>query len=287
MTRRWARVTRVLGAALGLVLTLVTMLCVVSVAREHRRYRVPDVAATISADSATIARGRHLVTAVAACTSCHGADLGGHIVLEQPLLGRFVAANLTRGAGGVGLADTDQDLLRAIRHGVGRDGRPLVLMPSDAYGGLSDEDLAAIVAYVRAAPPVDLELPPTRVGPLGRVLHLLGFRLLPAEHIDHLARASKPVPVVSVAWGRHLATVAGCRGCHGPTLGGDSGPGPDLTDGALAAWTEADFRRALREGLRPDGTILAEPMPWRNYAGLTDEELSALWSYVGAMANLD
>jgi mono/diheme cytochrome c family protein len=283
MRRGWTRAGQMAGLLAGLVLLLVVILNGISLVRQQRKYPISDIELAVTRDSASISRGRHLVTAVAACTSCHGSDLGGMVAFEQPLLGRFVAANLTSGIGGVTRQATDQDLVRAIRHVVGPDGRPLLFMPSDAYQALSDREVAAIIAYLRTIQPIDRRLPPTRVGPLGRVLHVLGFPVIAAEKIDHHARRAAPPARVDVADGRHLATVAGCRGCHGPSLSGGTGPGPNLTGGALATWSEADFRRALREGRRPDGSTLAEPMPWRNYAHLTDEEVAALWRYLRSL----
>lgn len=156
-------------------------------------------------------------------------------------------------------------------------------MPSDAFQALSDDDLAASIAYLRTVAPVDRRLPPTRVGPMGRVLHVLGFPLLPAERIEHTATGTAPAPGATIAYGRHLADVAGCHGCHGPSLEGGQGPGPDLV-GGLGGWTETDFRRALREGRRPNGAVLAGEMPWKFYAGLDDEEIAALWLYVRSIA---
>ena len=82
------------------------------------------------------------------------ADLGGRVLGDNLLMGWLVATNLTRGQGGLGADYTDQDLVRAIRHGVGR-GKSLVFMPSESFQRYSDEDLAAIIAYLRTIPPVD------------------------------------------------------------------------------------------------------------------------------------
>ena len=271
------------GGIIGLALLAVVVLNSVSIARQRRIYRVPATGLDVPSDHASLRRGRHVVTALAACSSCHGPDLGGQVVLDQPLLGRFVAVNLTRGAGGLLRERTNQDLVRAIRHGVGRNGRPLLFMPSDAFQDMSDDDLAAAIAYLRTVTPVDRTLPSMRVGPLGRALHVLGvFPLLPAEKIDHDATGRAPSPGVTIAYGRYLATVAGCRGCHGPSLRGGSGPGPDLV-AALASWTEADFRRALQKGKRPDGSALAEPMPWQSFAHMREAEIAALWRYVASL----
>lgn len=283
MTRWLRRFAVLLGSVAGLTLLAVVALNVVSLVRERRTYHVPALGLEVPTDSAAIRRGRHLVIAAAACTSCHGEDLGGQIVLDRPLLGRFVAANLTRGDGGLPGGRSTPDLVRAIRYGVSRTGRSLRFMPSDAFQALSDDDLAAAIAYLRTVDPVDRRLPPTRVGPMGRVLHVLGFPLLPAERITHAATGTAPAPGATIAYGRHLADIAGCHGCHGPSLEGGPGPGPDLVR-ALSAWTQTDFRRALREGRRPDRSILADEMPWKSFAGLEDEEIAALWLYVRSIA---
>ncbi|MBN8616727.1 MAG: cytochrome c, partial [Deltaproteobacteria bacterium] len=118
--------------------------------------------------AADLARGEHLVRDVLACTSCHGDDLGGGIVSEDGAMGRVVASNLTRGSGGGALTAAQWE--HAIRFGLGRDGRPLVIMPSDQYTAMSAEDLASVIAYLDTVPPVDRELAPTALGPVGRAL---------------------------------------------------------------------------------------------------------------------
>lgn len=276
--KRWLkRLSMGLGLVVGLAVVALAVFTAISVTRQRKTYAIPVERIPIPTDSGAIDRGQHLVNAVSACTSCHGDDMGGGVVLDHPLLGRFVAANLTRLKG-----TRDQDLIHAIRHGVARDGRSLLFMPSDAFQSLSDAELAATIAYLRTLTPVDRALPPSWVGPLGRVLHVLGFPLLPAERIDHRNAGKAPQAGVTLEYGRHLATVSGCHGCHGPTLSGGNGPGPNLV-AAVATWSEADFRRALRQGTRPDGSKLADQMPWKSYAGMTDEELAALWLYVSSL----
>ena len=81
-------------------------------------------------------------------------------------------------------------------------------------------------------------------------------------------------------YGGYLATIGGCRGCHGLALAGDANPdAPDITVGRLASWTEEDFFRALREGLRPDGSAIdPEKMPWVTERPMTDDEIRAVWT---------
>jgi mono/diheme cytochrome c family protein len=192
----------------------------------------------------------------------------------------------------VGREFTDADWIRAIRHGVRRNGQSVLFMPSQEYTGMSDDDLGALVAYLKSLPPVDNPQPASSVGPLGRALFVAGqLPLLPAEMIDHGAtrRASAPSGA-TVENGAYI--VEGCKGCHGAELAGGKIPGtppewppaanitPDRATG-IGAWTEADFVRALRTGRRPDGRELrSEFMPWKNFAHFTDDELAAMWAYL-------
>jgi len=278
--RRWLRrLGLAVGGLVGLSLLLVVALCVISYVRQQRVYTLMIPPLAVRTDSATLERGRHLVTAVGFCTDCHATDLGGKLLGNGFLTVRLAAANLTSGNGGLGANYTDEDLIRAIRHGVGRDGKSLIFMPAEAFQHMSDADLAAMIAYLHTLPPIDRTLPRPRIGPVIRVAHILGFPLLPAEHVDHHATAASLAPSVNVAYGAYLANVSGCTGCHGPQLAGGGGPGPNITRGAIGAWTEADFRHALREGRRPDGSVLRAPMPWPIFSHMTDDEAAALWLY--------
>jgi mono/diheme cytochrome c family protein len=159
-------------------------------------------------------------------------------------------------------------------------------MPSEAYGALTDEDLAALIGYLRTFPPVDREHPRPRVGPVARVLYLTGkFPLLPVELTDHHAPRAPQRPGVTVGYGRYLATVGGCRACHGQALAGDANPdAPDITVGRLGSWSEEDFFRALREGRRPDGRpIDPTKMPWVRSGLMTDDEVRAVWLYLRSL----
>lgn len=284
---------RRLGIGAGGLLTLVAAFVAVIWGLTERRFaRTWDVKPTatlaLASDSATIARGQHLVTAVAKCVDCHGADLGGQTLADDYMMGRLSAGNLTAGKGGIGAAYTDADWIRAVRHGLDRAGKAMVMMPSLEYQRLSDADLSALVSYLKSLPPVDREVPARRLMPLSRAL--LTFGALPpvgAEVIDHakIANVSAPAPGVTPEYGRYLADVGGCTGCHRPSLsGGGMGPGSpparNLTPKELGSWTEADFFRALREGKRPDGTPISEAMPWKASGKMTDDEMKAVWAYI-------
>lgn len=256
----------------------------------RKTYAVAEGDVAIPTDAAAVERGRHIAF-TRACSDCHGPGLGGNTFIDDPALGRIFASNLTRGRGGVGARNSDADWVRAIRNGVGHDGRSLLVMPSYEYHGLSDEDVGALVAYLKTLPPVDREPVESRVGPVGRALYLAGqLPLLPAEMVPHDApRAPAPPAGPTAAYGAYLAP--GCTGCHGPGFSGGPIPGgppgmlpptnitPDVATG-IGSWTEEDFFRALREGKRPDGSALDPSMPWKNIGAMTDDEIRALWAYL-------
>jgi cytochrome c553 len=281
--------------ALGLVSLIILAVAVIFGVSEARMRKTYDVAAVtslnVSKDPAQIARGQHLVTAVTKCTDCHSADLGGKIFIEPGPMGTVSASNLTAGKGGVLASYTDAQLEAAIRHGVRKNGRGLIIMPSDEYQNLGDADVAAIIAYLRSIPAVDRELPATKLGPIGRGLVTFGVPLVPAARIDHqkppASRASVPPVGPTVEYGQYLVSVGGCRGCHGPNLVGAPGHGPEdpsapniTPAGVIAQWSEADFTRAIRTGTRPDGSKINEAMPWKSMARHTDDELHAIWLYI-------
>jgi cytochrome c553 len=280
---RWAAYG-VLGL-LALVLVAVATLYALTSSRFGRTYRVPDSPVRAASDSAALERGAHLVEAIGKCRDCHGDDLGGKLMMDTPAFGRLAGTNLTPGRGG-STGYSDAELERAIRHGVGRDGRALFFMPAEAFAVMSDGDLAAMLGYLRTVPPVDREMSAPRVGPIARALYLGGkFPLLPVELVDHEARPPAPTPGVTVEYGEYLATLGGCRACHGRDLAGTGQPdAPDLTRARLGRWTEAEFFRAIREGRRPDGSIIdPEKMPWVRSGQMTDDEMRAVWLYIRSL----
>jgi mono/diheme cytochrome c family protein len=280
----------VLGAIVVLLLAAIAVLYLITQPRLQRTYAVQPEPVAVSTDPATIAQGAH-VAVIRGCADCHTETLGGQIFIDEAPLMRLSASNLTGGRGGVGGSYTVEDWVRAIRHGIGPDGKPLLFMPSHEFAILSDADLGALIAYIRQVPPVDNELPANSVRPLGRFLFATGrLPLVAAELIDHGAvRPAPPTPGPTADYGAYLAT--GCAGCHGETYSGGPIPGappgtppaknitPDPATG-IGRWTEADFFRALREGKRPDGSDIHPFMPWRLTSRMTDDEIRALWQHL-------
>lgn len=263
--------------------------------RLHGTYSVPVESISIPTDQTAIARGEHIVT-IRMCRVCHMDNLSGQAA-GSPVLITLSVPNLTPGRGGVGATNTNEDWVRAIRHGVGHDGRGLVLMPSSVWYYLSDDDLGAAIAYLKSLPPVDNEMPPTGLGPVGRVMLALGQ--LPPEIvpnvtvIDHTSpRPVAPEPGVTVEYGEYLART--CALCHGATFsgqtvheGGNVYIAPNLTTGGeLGSWSEKDFITTLRTGVNPGEHHLTDFMPWKYFGEMTDEELRAVWLYLRSLPAL-
>jgi cytochrome c553 len=202
----------------------------------------------------------------------------------------------------LGATYTDADYIKAIRHGINPQGRGLILMHSDIYHNLSQQDLGAIIAYLKSVPAVDKELPMTKVEPLGKILVALGMfdsealPLIPAEVIDHAAPFSEmPTAGATVEYGGYLMSITLCQMCHGSDLAGAAPleermpPGPNITTaGELGEWSEAEFIKTMRTGVSPHGHELdPEFMPWDVYARMTDDELRALWLYIQSLPTLE
>lgn len=254
----------------------------------------PDVEA-IALERA-LARGKHLVEARYVCIECHGANFGGGTMVDDPMMGRILGPNLTTGAGSKTLGFTPTDWDRAVRHGVLADGT-VSIMPSEDFRSMSDRELSDVVAWIRAQPPVDREVPEPTLGPLGKVVTATHQLPLTAEELpDHqTAHVTEPPPTAPTAeFGAHLIGV--CTGCHGRDLTGGAIPGGDpnwvpasnLTphEEGMAGWTFEQFEAVMRRGVRPDGSNVKVPMammlPYT--MNMTDTEVKALWAYLQTVA---
>ena len=283
------RVVRwVLTGCLVLLLVATGFIAYVYVASSRmlaRTYAVNHVLrVSVRSDPASLQRGKYLAERVALCVECHGEDMGGKIAADNFAMGRLAAPNLTLGQGGIGATHTDEDFVRAILYGVKKDGRSVTLMPSNDYR-FTEEDLGALLGYVRSLPPVDRMMPPKSVGPMARVLGLfVDFPLAPAARIDHAnvrlaAPANEADPVEK---GAYLVSTAACQGCHGADFTGGGGPPPgasNITPTGIGDWNEQQFLTAIREHKRPNGSTIDEVMP-RLYGQMSDRDLRAIFAYL-------
>jgi len=280
----------ILGALVGLVVIAVLTILGIGRSRFYQKYEVDIPPLEISTNEAALARGELLVTAVAHCGYCHGSELAGDYVVNNPgAEGLIVAPNLTAGEGGLGASYTVEDWVRTIRHGVTPEGRSVILMPSLFFNRIGQEDLAAMIAYLQAIPPVDNVLPETKPGPMLYALIGLGplTEGMSALHIDHQSPfTTPPTESPSAEYGAYLAEIGQCRACHGAELAGgrvcrDCPFGPNLTPaGELGGWTDDDFNTLMRTGTHPSGRQINPYMPWEYFRSMTDTEIEAIWEYL-------
>jgi mono/diheme cytochrome c family protein len=253
-------------------------------------------------------RGRYLAEDVAGCMHCHsehdwsqpggpvmpGKMGAGDIFPLEGLPGRIVAPNLTPDPETGSGTWTDDQLARAIREGVGHDGRALFpMMPYEKFRHMSDEDLASVIVFLRSLPPVRNPLPKTEI--IFPVKYLI--RSAPQPVI-----APVPPPDVStpVRRGAYLANLADCITCHTPVndkqqplpgmefAGGWVLKGPwgspasaNITPDAsgISYYDETLFLEVMRTG-KVKARQLNSIMPWLDFRNMTDEDLKAVFAYL-------
>jgi len=307
MARRWKRG---LGGTAFVILAL--LIAGISSTIGWRPFIGPKVRAltdrAFEATPARLERGRYLATSVAGCVACHSerdpnapgmpalaSRLGAGTVFGEgsALPGRLVAPNLTTdketGAGNW----TDDMLARAIREGIGHDGRTLFpLMPYMNYREMPDEDLASVIVYLRSLPPVKNALPKTEI-------------IFPVKYLIRGAPqpVTEPVPVPDlsdpVKRGAFLVRTGSCADCHTAQERGQPKLGLEFAGGLLFTTPEATvmaanitpdasgisyyseelFIQTMRTG-KVKARSISPVMPWAFYRSMTDEDLSAIFAYL-------
>ena len=186
---------------------------------------------------------------------------------------------------------SNKELERLIRHGTRPDGTSVILvMPSSMFYHLSDDDLGAIIAFLRRQSPGDEQLPDTKIGPLARLLLMyyknVAGTILAAELIDHDMPRIDPAAHDLHAQGRYLALTV-CTECHWTDLrGAPDGSTPTLA--VVAAYSIDNFRTLMRTG-EPIGDRQLELMSSvavRRFAHFTDQEIDALHVYLQTLATI-
>ena len=279
--------------------------------RQHLRFDAtpyPHVAAT--SDSSIVERGHYIVRVAAPCAACHGdpAQRAAYKTgADVPLIGGFLfdippgqvyTRNLTPDAE-TGLGNVpDSAIARALRYGVGHDGR--ALLPFMEMQGLSDDDLQAVVSYLRTQAPVHNPVPPHHFNVLGKVVKATALAHPVGPAATPPARAPRGA---SVETGRYLVeSVSLCWACHternlmtgalvGPRFGGTTGftesddlantwSPPNITSdpqtGRLAKFTEDQFVARFRQGRLVPGS----PMPWQAFSRLAEDDLRSIYRYL-------
>lgn len=278
-----SRILRWVGIVLGGVVVLVLLATIVvyglSTPIINKTYDVPLTQIVVPSGPAAVAEGQRLTT-LRGCNGCHGPQFQGEMIVDDPMLARIAAPNLSR----VLPTYSDAELERLLRHGVRKDGRGVVIMPSSVFARLSDADLGAMIAYLRTVPSVNKEWPPRVIGPMGRMGLAMGKFHLEPDVIDQTA----PHPAVAptgdrLAYGRYLALTS-CTECHGPDLkGGPPGGGPAGPNLAMvSAYSDSAFRSFFKTGNALGNRRLQtmSAMAERRFSHFTDEELGALLGYL-------
>jgi len=247
-----------------------------------------------------IARGKYLVQGLLGCETCHspkewskhgapnlpGMELAGQVIPIAGLPGTVVAPNLTPDRETGSGAWTDDQIARAIREGIGHDGRTIFpMMPYQQYRQLSDEDVASVVVFIRSLSPVRNPLPPTKIK--FPVNYLVRGVPQPVTEPVH-----GPNPNDMLARGKYMVQL-GC-GCHnavekipyggGETLAGPWGAtvtSPNITQdpSGISYYDEALFTKALRTGY-VGARELSSIMPFGEFQNLNDDDLKAIFAFL-------
>lgn len=276
----------------ALALLGIGTLFVLGTQKINKVHIVQGTPVAVEVNAETLARGEHIVRFVSGCADCHGSNLAGQVFLDDPSFATIYTSNLTTGKGGVASLYTDADWERALRTGINHEGRALApMMPAEATQHYSDEDLGSIVAYIKSLPPVDNVVPKPKYSPLAKILTGAGVFPLSPDLVAKVERL-EPTPDIGVTkeYGHYLANIGGCTTCHGANLTGAEHPAhpglqtPNLASGNAATWSGEEFKQTLRTGRTPEGKDLSlELMPWAMYAGMTDDEIDAMWLWLESL----
>lgn len=271
---RWLRI-----GLLSIVLASVLVGAIVYLLSERllrRTYTEPAVNIAVPSDSASVQEGYRLAMVRGCSGGCHGVGIAGGVFIDEPLLARLVAPNLTAAV----RRYSNADLVRIIRRGVRPDGSSVIGMPSEMFSMLTDEDLGKILAYLRSVPPVGGSPPERRLGPVARVAFVAGKFRPAAELVRQAALLIDTYPEEgdSTAPGGYLARTS-CTECHGLDLrGGDRGP--DLV--IAAGYSFEAFRELMRQGkaLGNRQLPLMSEVSRGRFRHFTDQDLRGLYTYL-------
>jgi mono/diheme cytochrome c family protein len=286
------------------LLVLISGLAVTVMARQNLKYDAPYPNIKSTTDSVVIARGRHLVYSSAHCMDCHhvgnadsllalGQDppLSGGFLFDMPIA-KIYTKNITPdSATGIGRYN-DAEIARALRYGVHPDGTAIFdFMP---FHNMSDEDLTAVISFLRSQKPVVNKIPANSYNLMGRVVK--AFLIKPVGPSGNVPVSV--TPDTSSRYGKYLAmSVANCSGCHtkrdlmtgaytGEYFAGgleiDGFITPNLTpdsSGRIFNWSKQNFIDRFRMGK----LIPKSPMPWNSFKRMNDDELTAIFNYLKSL----
>lgn len=308
------RLSKILKWTFISLASIILLLFIYVQLRWNKKFDAPYPNIVASKDSALIERGRHLVYGPAHCGSCHvpmenmaQAENGEMLPLSGGMEfvfppGTLRTPNLTPDKEtGIGKL-TDGEIARTMRYMVGSDGR--CIFPMMPFAELSDEDLTAIISFLRAQQPVKHEIKKTEYTFLGKAVLTFGL-VKPEGTTGNPPKAVKPDSTVE--YGKYIANyVANCVGCHtardlktGKFIGEPFAGGlifepdgltkyktfvspnltPDASTGWVTDWSEKTFLDRFKRGRVHEGT----PMPWGSFSHMDDIELKALYKYLHSL----
>jgi mono/diheme cytochrome c family protein len=293
-----------------IIVFLIVVLAITVACRQNLHFKAPYPDIQASKDSSIIARGKYLAYGPGHCADCHGAQnvqpgmpkgadipLTGGMPFKLPIATiyvRNITPDMETGIGKI----TDQEIARLLRYGVRPDGTAVLdFMP---FHDATDEDLTAIISFLRSQQPIQHKVPDHDVFMLGKVVK--AFMIKP---VGPSVPLRKSIPRdTSVNYGKYLAnSIANCVGCHsnrdmttGAMIGEPFAGGlvmesiiapenytlltpnltPDPATGKLTGWTQQQFINRFRQGR----IIPHSPMPWPSFSRMSDDELKALYKYL-------
>jgi mono/diheme cytochrome c family protein len=290
---RWP--ARILSGLLGLVFAAVFVIASIGYVKLNARVSSPGSSEAVGGASIPVTSSSEMVALgqqrITLCTGCHSTQ--GKLPLDGsadnflggggPPMGVLYAPNLTPGSV---LKDwTDAEIARAIREGIDKDGRPLVVMPSQTFQNLSDEDIQVIIAGLRSQPAVDRQVPKRSLSPIAAAM--LGAGVFSTSAQKPITAPVGEPSVGTVEYGKYITLAYGCQDCHGAEMTGMQGggfgppPGPDAK-AIVKNWSEEDFLNLFREGKDPTGRVISKDnMPWNEYkSALNEDELRSVYLYL-------
>lgn len=290
--RAWLKwVGLVLGGLLALIFALVFVTALLGTIRLNQNFNAshPVANITVASTPEQLARGEQLLTT---CTGCHGTNggfplTGNDFTTGGPPFGTLWSQNLTPAGE---LKDwSDGEIVRAIREGVHKSGRSLLVMPSSVYHNFADEDVQAIVAVLRKQAPAGQPPPHANLNVIGALLN----QMIPVVmSVQPPITQPQPRPPIgaSIEYGKYLTSAAGCTDCHGKNFGGGQeafmglGPpiGPTLRD-LGKRYTADQFVHLFRTGIRSSGQAASEAMPWKEYGAFKDDEFRGIYQYLSSL----
>ena len=257
---------------------------------------------TASAQSDLVKRGDYLVNGILTCGNCHTPKgptgdimdkaFSGGLSWDEPPF-KVTAPNITQDKEtGIGKW-SEADIKKLLRTGIRPNGTPVaMIMPTNFYEIITERDIDAIVAYLRTIKPIKNKVPDP-IYKMPQVHHAFPGAEKPYTEAMMTDKLKK---------GFYLATIAHCMECHTPMgprgrefatklgTGGFAFPGPwgvsvsrNITSSkekGIGAWTDAEVKRAITQGISKDGSKLKPPMGFHYYATMTPDDLDAVVAFV-------